>query len=195
MKTLIGIGGIVLLLYGLTLRNNLQNSEVQATKLDGEKHAFAVIGDDAPPPCNWEVTEPERVMAENKSQAVVVKTTNNEKKPCESYLSLRAPSFDLSPAKEEQHVTLPAGDKGSVSWILTPRKTGTYEVAVSDIIDTKIFGIAVTNVFGLTAAQAKVFATLSSLLGPMLTVPWWVDKWFQRKKKDIKKEDLEKKDS
>lgn len=183
MKITIAIVGILLFIYSLVLGSNLRKSEAAAVARDHTSSAFAFMGEDAPPSCLWQVHTPERVMAENKSQSIVVETKNTAKKSCETYLSLRAPSFDMSPARDEQKVVLPPGEKGSLSWILTPRKTGVYDLSVSDILHTKIFGITVTNVFGLSAAQAKIFSMLGTLLGPMLTVPWWVDKWIVRKKK------------
>ncbi len=194
LKAFIGILGIMLLLAGIFVRNNVEKSEKLAFALDDKRTAFAVIGDNTPPPCIWETKEPERVMAENKTQAVSISVNNSAEKPCETYLSLRAPNFDLSPSKEEQKITLPSKGKGSLSWIMTPRKTGTFDLAVSDVINTQVFGITVTNMFGLTAAQAKIFSMLSTLCGPMLTVPWWVEKWMQRKKKqEPSKEEHEKK--
>lgn len=194
-KTVIGIIGIFLFVFGIVLNNNLRNGEQLASALDGKKTIFGMISDEGPPPCIWEAQSPEKVMADNKTQAVVIQVKNTDKKTCESIVSLHAPSFETDPPKEEQKIRIPSGKKGSVAWVLTPRKPGTYQIAVSDILNTKIFGITVTNMFGLTAVQAKVFSFISSLLGPMLTLPWWVDKWFQRKKKqEVKKDENEKKE-
>ncbi len=182
-KVIIGIIGIILFLFGIVTFFNISKEESQALSLDSEKEIFAMMDENSPPPCSWEVKPPERVMAEDKSQAIVIQTTNSEKKQCESFLTLRAPGFELSPPKEEQAIKLPAKGKGSLSWILTPHRAGTFEIAVSDIINTKVLGITVTNIFGLTAIQAKFSSILFSLFGPMLTVPWWWDKLRQRKQK------------
>ncbi len=187
-KTIIGLIGIVLFLTGLALGNNLHKSELRAAKLDDKKTAFAEIGSDSPPFCSWDGKLTDRVMAENKSQAIVIEVSNSAEKECESTLTLRAPGFDTSPSKEEQKISLPAKGKGSLSWILTPRRSGTFEIALSDVINTKIYGISVTNVFGLSALQAKLFSGVGTLFGPMFTIPWWWDKWSQRKQKqDIQK--------
>ncbi len=193
-KLFIAFLGIVLFFYGLTLGNNLQQGEKLALSLDDKKKAFAAIGEDSLPSCLWDVKTPDRVMAENKSQAIVIQTKNSAKKPCESYLSLRSTGFEKNPPKEEQKVTLPVGGKGSISWILTPHKAGTFDIAVSDIINTKIFGITVTNIFGLTGTQAQYLSVISTLCGPMLTVPWWWDRWRQKKQKQEVKKEEEKKE-
>lgn len=181
LKALIGFGGIVLFLFALFLNNNLKNGEMAAVSLDDEKNAFGII--EGPMPCSWEVSPPERVMSENKSQAFVVEVSNAGDFECESALSLRAPGFDISPSKEEQKISLKVGDSGSISWIISPRKAGNYDIAVSDILNTKIFGINVTNMFGLSAVQAKSASFLGTIFGPMLTVPWWWDRLRQRKPK------------
>lgn len=192
---IIGIIGIFLFLWSLALGHNLRTSEKQASSLDRNKHIFAMIDGDILP-CVWDTKPPEHVMAENKSQAILVQVKNTDKKKkCSTMLSLHSPGFDTSPPKDSQSITLPPANKGSLSWIMTPRKTGTYEIAVSDIINTQIFGVTVTNVFGLTTAQAKVFSILGSLFGPMLTVPWWIEKWWvRRQKKDNPQSNNEKKD-
>ncbi|MBI4080923.1 MAG: hypothetical protein HY430_04095 [Candidatus Levybacteria bacterium] len=181
-KILIGAIGIVVFLASVFLLTNLQKGESLAVALDDTGEAYGAISDDYTP-CVWNATPPERVMSENKSQAILIQVKNTAKKECVSYLSLRAPSFDFSPAKEEQKIALAPKGSGSISWILTPRKTGSYEISVSDMLNTQIFGITVTNVFGLSAVQAKLFSIAGTLFGPMLTVPWWMDRWRQRKPK------------
>ena len=79
--------------------------------------------------------------------------------------------------REEQKIALAAGATGSLSWIVSPRRTGTFQIAVSDILNTQILGVTVKDEYGLTAAQAKLLALVGSILGPMLTVPWWLDRF------------------
>lgn len=179
-KGVLAFSGLILLVVGISLGNTLRQGTSEALAKDGTKKKFGMIASDIPQ-CVWDVAEPDRVMAENKSQAVVINTKNPESKPCESFISLRAPDFDMRPPKEEIKVSLPAKRNGSISWIIKPRRTGTYEMAVSDVLNTKILGITVTNVYGLTAGQAKALSTVGSLFGPMLTVPWWWD-WYRRRK-------------
>lgn len=189
-RSFIGVIGIFLFLAGLALGFSLLKGEKLAISKDSEETAFAIVAD-GPPLCSWDVDLPERVIAENKTQAIVIQATNPNEVDCESALSLRAPGFDLSPFKEEQKITLASKAKGSLSWILTPRKTGTFEIAVSDIINTRIFGVTVKNVFGLSSIQAKSASIIGSLFGPMLTVPWWIEKWFhQRRKKGNEKTEM-----
>lgn len=177
-----------MLLAGITLFFKFQNSEKSAKLRDNEKTIYGSIGE-GPLPCTWDVKEPERVMSEEKSQALVVKIINKSDEECESTLSLSSPTFDISPSKDEQTISLTKKGKGSISWIITPRKSGTFDIAISDVLNTKIFGITVTNVFGLNAFQAKVASIFGGLFGPMLTVPWWWDRLRRRKQQPIIQED------
>lgn len=183
MKTILGIVGVSLFAASIMLARNVVSGEKLAFQLNDEKKSYGMI--EGPLPCTWTVEPPPRILSENKSQAVVISFKNPLDSACESTISLRAPNFNLSPAKKEQKISLPAGADGSLSWILSPQKTGTFEIAVSDVLNTKVFGITVTNTFGLTAGQAKLFSLLGTLFGPMFTVPWWWEKLRQRKQNQL----------
>lgn len=182
-RLVIALFGMFLFVSGIFLGFGILQSRQQAVALDKEDRRYgAIIGDVMP--CSWQAIPPERVFTENETQAVVVQATNPlEDQECRSAISLRAPGFDISPLKEEQQITVPAQSKGSLAWVLAPHKTGTYQITVSDVLDTKVFGVTVTNVFGLSAAQAQLFSLLGTLFGPIFTVPWWLDKWRERKEK------------
>lgn len=53
----------------------------------------------------------------------------------------------------------------------------------AEIIDSKDVGISVTNILGLQASQASLFSMVSATFGPILTIPFWLDKWQKRKEK------------
>jgi hypothetical protein len=189
-KPLLGIIGLILLICSIFVISTLYNGERLAAARDDKKIRYGMI-DDTIPMCLWEVQSPEKIMTEDKSQAIQIKTSNTADKECLTFLSLRAPGFDISPAKEEQKIVVPPQGKGSISWILTPDKTGTFEVSISDTLNTQIYGITVTNVFGLNTLHAKILSWLGGLFGPMLTVLWWWDRLRGKKqqKKDQPKAD------
>ncbi len=180
IKTLLGILGILLFLISAGFGFTLLQSNKQAALLDDQKTSYGMIAE-GPLPCVWETSLKEKVTAENKSQAIIIQATNSTDEKCESKISLRAPGFDISPAKEEQDISLAPKAKGSFSWILTPRKTGTFEITVSDVMDTRVLGITVKNMYGLTGPQAQLFSIIGSLFGPMFTIPWWMEKLLARK--------------
>lgn len=182
-KALVALFGVALLIITINFRSNLVENENEAYAKDKEDKSYGMIS--GPLPCKWEVNPPERVQSENKSQSIVITIVNEyDGEECESLISLRAPGFDLSPVKEEQKINLKEKQEGSLSWIISPRKAGSYEIAVSDPLNSKVFGISVTNMFGLSAVQAKTASFLGTIFGPMLTVPWWWEKWFMKRKRE-----------
>ena len=188
-KKIIGILGAVFFLVSLYFLFTLYQEEKNAVSRDSEKTAHGIV--QGPPLCIWNADVSERVMSEDKSQALLIHIDNPASENCVSILSLRSPGFDITPSKDEQTITLQKGSKGFLSWIMTPRKTGTYEIAVSDSLNTKILGITVTNTFGFTTGQTKLFSIIGSMFGPMTTIPWWFEKlWTRRKQK--KEEPVEK---
>jgi hypothetical protein len=183
MRTIIAVAGVLLFLVGLVLGISLILQALRAISLDKTHTVHAMIGGDAPPFCTWEASLSARVMTQNTSQAVLVQVRNPADRECQSTVSLRAPGFEISPMREEQKIVLAAGGTGSLSWLVTPHGTGAFQIAVSDILNTQILGVTVKDEYGLTAAQAKLLALVGSLFGPMLTVPWWVEKLNLRKPK------------
>jgi hypothetical protein len=181
IKKILGIAGILIFLFALLIVFKLQQTKNQAVARDDKQTAYGIIEGDALP-CSWDVNEPERVISENKSQAILIQLVSPADASCSSVITLRAPGFDISPAKEEQGIKLAEKGMGSVSWILTPRKSGVFEIAVTDMLQTKILGISVTNVFGLNTFQARIASIIGSVFGPMMTVPWWWDRLRGRKK-------------
>ena len=162
-KIFFGLIGVVLFVLGIWLGFNVLQGEKKAVVKDSKKTAYGEISGDAPPFCSWKAELTDRVMSESKSQAVVVRFTNSAQKNCESSVSLRAPGFTFSPSKEEQSIQLMPKGRGSLSWIITPYKTGTFDISVSDILNTQILGITVTDIFGFSALQAKVFSILGTI--------------------------------
>jgi len=151
-KKLIALAGILLIAASLYILFRLNQGEKLAASRDSKKQSYGFV--EGPLPCNWEVKNPEKVMSESKSQAIVINVSNPTGETCQSVISVRSPGFDTSPSKDEQTISLKKDGKGS----------------------TKIFGITVTNIFGLNALQAKIASVLGGLFGPMFTIPWWWDK-------------------
>lgn len=182
-KVIIGLFGVGLLLFSLLLMRELQKGSQLARRIDNEKTVNGVV--DGPASCEWDLDGLERIMSENASQVILIDVSNPLDEPCEVALLFRAPGFDVSPNKEEQKISLRQGEDGSLSWIISPRKTGTFEVTLTDMIRTRVLGISVTNVLGLSAVQAKFISVIGSVCGPMFTIPWWWDRMRQRKEKKI----------
>ena len=173
--------GLAILILAIGLGMLLYTTSQRAQSRDHKDSRSGIVMGDFPL-CAWEANLPQRVLSENSSQTIVINATNSADTDCQSALSLLAPGFDVSPRKEQQTVTVKPKGQGSIAWIVIPQKSGSFDIAVSDGIDTRVIGVTVTNVFGLTATQAQFFSVLGTLLGPMFTVPWWLDRWQKRKR-------------
>lgn len=180
LKRNVAIIGLVIFLIAVAVGISLFVMQQQARLLDHEDTGFGVIVGDYPP-CIWEVDLSHRVLSENKSQTIIVNATNDMDVECQSLLTLLAPGFDISPRKDEQIISADANSRGSVAWVVASDEAGEYEIAITDGVDTRVLGVTVTNLFGLTAVQLQVLAVIGSILGPMMTVPWWLER-VQRKK-------------
>lgn len=193
LKAIIFLTGIIMFILSLYYGLSIIKGQRLASSLDKQETSYAAISE-GPLPCTWDTNLSSRVIPENKSQAIIIQFSNTYDEKCETILTLRSPGFDTTPNKEEQKINLESKSQGSLSWILTPRKIGTFEITISDIINTKILGITVNNIFGLSATYAKLLSISGSLMGPMLTVPWWVEKLITRRRFSIKKDEKSEKE-
>lgn len=121
-----------------------------------------------------------RIMSKNDSLAVTAVLFNSDKNEnCEVAISLNAPKFNIKPDDESKIIILPPKKTATTSWILSPRQLGTFEVAVSAELSTEIVGIKVSdNLMDLFPAWATF---ICYVFGPMFTVPWWYERWRERK--------------
>jgi len=133
-----------------------------------------------------------RVMTEKESQTLTIVLANlSGLETCHTTVRLAALDFEIAPPVTEREVALePDGKPVTLLWILKPRETGSFEIAITAGNQVQVLGIVVTNVLGFTAGQVQILSSISSLLGPMLTVPWWYEQWEKRKK--ARKEEAEK---
>lgn len=185
VRRAVGLAGMVIFLLAFGAGALLFRANQQAQSRDYTDTRFGVMASDIPP-CVWEVSLPQRVLTEDNSQSIVIHATDPADVDCQSALTLLAPGFDISPRKEEQIITVKPKGRSSIAWIVTPQKLGAFEIAVTDGIDTRVMGVTVTNVLGLTALQAQILVVAGSLFGPMFTIPWWYDRMQQRKRNQMK---------
>jgi hypothetical protein len=150
---------------------------------------------------------PGRVMSESESQVLTVVLSNhdradgsirnspvngNNSRPaaCEATVTLEAPDFNLGPPETSQTVRVPLGSIARLVWVLSPKKAGTFRVVallhpVTSESNTAQIGITVHTVLGLTPAQAYLLSMVGYVLGPILTISYWVPiiaKWRIRRR-------------
>ncbi len=138
------------------------------------------------------------IMSEAESQVLTVFLSSNDEYPCEADVTLMAPDFFTGPAETSFSVNIPVGKEVKIIWILSPRKTGHFEIMVRSFaayMETYTKAeITVTNILGLSPLQAKLFSYLGMICGPMLTVPWWFEqrrKIREDKEKNIQKDKIQ----
>ncbi|MCI0393915.1 MAG: hypothetical protein L0332_15985 [Chloroflexi bacterium] len=173
--------GLILFLIGVSLLLLFGRSQVYARGQD------AVGPRPVETPCGRLLSDvflSDRVMTERESQALNVTLVNGSGVvDCPVTVSLLAPNFDLAPPTAERNVVVPvSGEPLVLAWILSPRRTGSFEIVVTTDFESQTLGIVVTTVLGLTAGQAQVLSVLATFLGPMLTAPWWYEQWEKRRK-------------
>jgi hypothetical protein len=191
-KIITAILGVLLLVLGVSSLLLLRQDRVAAQAVD---ESFAQAESAQPSNCRdiiRDVSLSKRVMTEKESQTLRIVVANiGGAGICNTAVRLAALDFELAPAATERVVALePDGNPVALLWILKPKETGSFEIALTAGEQTQVLGIVVTNVLGFTAVQIQILSYISSFLGPMLTAPWWYEQW--EKRQEAKKETAEK---
>jgi hypothetical protein len=193
-----GVGiGLFILISGLKARS-LDSPLVDLSGGCPEGVACSQSPQLPPPSCSKETLvfrkiNASKVMSVSESQKLTATFINQGQEKCRVSIALDAPNFTTS-GEKKQTFSIAQYASTEFNWVLSSDKPGTYTVIVSistgddaaEIIDSKDVGISVTNVFGLQASQASLLSILSAAFGPILTVPFWLDKWQKRTGKESK---------
>jgi hypothetical protein len=175
-KKVLAITGIVLFSVGIGLALVLLSSAVRAFSLDmGGSSQGVTSAASCQHPLEG-VSTARRVISESDSESLSVVLGNDTPGECEISVHLSAPNFDISPTDDDRTVNVPPAQSVTIVWILSPRKSGSFQVAVTAGLDSAVVGLTVTDVLGLTPQQAKILSMFATFLGPILTAPWWYDR-------------------
>lgn len=129
------------------------------------------------PPCDLEgVRASPDTISEQENAELIVSLSTDSDIGCRDTVSLDAPNFSANSTERITSLS-PAEKTSDVRWILAPRKTGNFKAAVTTEEDYEAIGITVKKEF----PWAQLLSGMGTVLGPMLTVPWWLDKWRERK--------------
>jgi len=190
-KRTLAITGIVLFGVGIGLALVLWASAARAYSLDTGGSSQGVTSAASCQHPLGAVTVARRVISESDSESLSVVLGNDTPGECEISVHLSAPNFDISPTDDSRTVDVPPAQSVTIVWILSPRKPGSFQVAVTAGLDSAVIGLTVTNVLGLTPQQAKILSMVATFLGPMLTAPWWYERLKEaRAKKTAQKAQL-----
>ncbi|MGK7893150.1 MAG: hypothetical protein AB4372_05835 [Xenococcus sp. (in: cyanobacteria)] len=177
-KQILAISGVFVLLGAMGLSIYLWLATSDARSLDRFKKDTLRAGESCLTPLEEDnITISRRIMSENDSLGLRTSLHNSDKnKNCEVVVSLNAQNFQINPDEPDRIINLPPLKNGSISWILSPRDNGLFAVAVSTESTSQIVGIKVTD--GIIGLLSEPFASrIGYILGPMMTIPWWLERW------------------
>ncbi|MBA3471639.1 MAG: hypothetical protein H0T57_00165 [Rubrobacter sp.] len=136
----------------------------------------ALVPQEAPPCDLEEVKASPDTISEEENAELIVSLSADSDTGCQDTVSLDAPNFSTNSTERTTSVS-PDEKTADVRWVLAPRKTGDFKAAVTTGEGYEAIGIAVRKEF----PWAQLLSGAGTVLGPMLTVPWWLDKWRERK--------------
>jgi hypothetical protein len=120
---------------------------------------------------------------------------------CTTDVQLAIINFDISPPETLQKASILKNQTTQVIWVLKPKSQGKFSYAVffpdDQTRSPDVSTVTVTNDIGLPAWVTSILVPVAvAALGPLLTVPYWIDKysaWIKKRKtqnsseKDTKK--------
>lgn len=111
-----------------------------------------------------------------------------ESSDCTTDVRLDITNFDISPPENIQKASIVAHQTTQVIWVLSPKNQGKFSYVVSfpdsQALTPDESTVKVTNGVGFPAWVTSVLApAAATVLGPLLTVPYWIDKYSSWTKK------------
>ena len=174
-RLLLVIGGVALA-CGLLLGGVLLFHAESAKRSDARGIEFT-SQPDCPRAQLQPITGP-RVVSLAESATIEATIVNTEPSTCSVELSLVAASaLDVSPRTQKISLS-PDRPSGTARWIVTPKQPGSWDLRVqADGRFDQPYRIKVTTILGLSSVSATLASQLLVILGPLATVPYWIDRW------------------
>jgi len=110
-----------------------------------------------------------RVLAEQ--ETTVLSLTIKPNQGCS--VSLQAPNFIVSPESSEYSFEASdnrIGKEISIGWVLSPQKSGRFDISVSDGFSIETLHLRVTDVFGFSPWQTQIAAQIVAFIGGGMTL-------------------------
>jgi hypothetical protein len=183
---LLATSGILATLLGVALFGNflwVTHLEIAARYRDGGESLSSAGG------CSHAlqtVVAPKRTPVVGETIVLELFFMNTLSKDCEVDVSLRAAGFDKDPADGQKFKLTPGTN--SRFWTLSAKQPGDHEVIVSSGLEMRRLGLHILSNQFLDPATALLLSGLLSLLGPMATIPWWLEWREKRRSKQQKAE-------
>jgi len=115
------------------------------------------------------------------NMGVVLNNTSSE--VCTVEVEVDASTFDVSPLKP-RNLTLPTGLQ-TVYWNLSPKAVGEQTVLVTSGLENITLGFVVRDSHYIPSSVSGAASIMSAVLGPILTLPWWLEWW--RRRRDVQR--------
>jgi len=111
-----------------------------------------------------------RLLAEQ--ETTVLSLTVRPNQGC--YVSLQAPeNFTVSPTRREYSFEASdnrIGQEIPIGWVLSPQKSGNFDISVSAGSSTEVLRLRATDVFGLSPWQTKIASEIIAFIGGGITL-------------------------
>jgi len=143
------------------------------------------------PPCEVTPDKGERVVNNGTSFALMVTVKPITALACHADVSISAPAFDVEPDSQTFDLPDKQGNQSKAfTFLLVPKQPGTQLVTVNSQARQDMLYYQVKPSEFVPAWMNPFIGPVLSLFGPILTIPWWIDR---REKKKKEKEDEERK--
>jgi hypothetical protein len=192
----ITVGGLVLLAAAVVESEKSVKYVVDARSQDANFNVKSDLPSGTPVPDEFRrvcsnplaAVEVERVLAIGDSANLELVVESD--RPCWARISILAVAFELSPEAEIRR-EFPQGTT-RIAWNISPKRAGSHvitlvahdtagDAAPAPEAQHKKIGITVKNEQLLNRWQSLLLSIVSSIGGPLLTVPWWID-WYRRRR-------------
>jgi hypothetical protein len=120
----------------------------------------------------------DRVLGVGHSFNLKINLNNDSAETCDARLIVEAATFDDQ--QKTKVVSLPPGPL-TLYWNLAPKETGPQTINVDSALEQRTIGVFVRDHNYLPPHLVSASAGISAILGPILTIPWWIE-FFQKRK-------------
>jgi len=188
-KTLLAVGGLLLIPLGFVLLYILpENGPTQ--HLSPPDISLAGPATNNPiPDCPVRIDRSvSRDLIKNESFTITMHVGRSDITQCENQVSVYAPGFDVKP--ESQKVSLP--DKNlkkerDLTFTLLPKQAGSQIITVAYNGGEDKLGFTVDELGYVPPWLSAWGGPITSLLGGMLTIPWWIERWDKKREERTRK--------
>lgn len=158
-RALFGLIGVFLLSLSVPL-GALFEKELKAIRQDF-RELVPVVG--LKEEISFEATLSKRVLSENETTTLNAYLTNKGFSVLDDKVLLTNSSFDSSP-EDQQNVVVAPGEVKVITWILTPKKKGEFQISVTAHHETIFLGVVVTDILGLPTRTIYIIAGIAGAI-------------------------------